>query len=562
MTAGTSPLDPSPPAHQLPARLGQPPPAPQVQPPLVQLRGITKTFPGVIACRAVDLEVGRGEIHALLGENGAGKSTLMNILTGIYQPDAGEIHIDGVRRHFAAPKDAMAAGIGMVHQHFKLVASFTVAENIHLGWEHTPARIRARDLAARTRRLADSLGLAVRPDARIDELSTGEQQRVEILRVLARRARVLILDEPTAVLSPSDAQELFKTLKAFVAHGNAVILISHKLDEVLKVADRISVLRGGRRVATEKALDSSASGLARLMVGHDLVSGANLRGAARVNGAGLATHPVAAAHAVPVLELRDIVVIDSTGRTRLDRVSLKLHGGEILGIAGVTGNGQKELSQVVSGMLPVSAGAVMLGGKDFSRRSARDFAVFGLGHIPEDRLQSGLAAALSVIDNSALREYARPPISRKGWYRPAKARVLAQSIAVAAAVSVADFAMPVANLSGGNQQRIVARREMRIATRVLVAAYPSRGLDVGAIETMMRYFVQLRDDGVGVILISEELDELRNIADRIAVMCQGAIMGVLDPATASIADFGLALAGQRHGATAPLEAPAPQRPRD
>jgi simple sugar transport system ATP-binding protein len=556
MTAGTPPLHPSPPAHPLPARLGQPPPAPQVQPPLVQLRGITKTFPGVLACCAVDLDVARGEIHALLGENGAGKSTLMNILTGIYHPDAGEILIDGERRHFSAPKDAMAAGIGMVHQHFKLVTSFTVAENLHLGWERTPARIRARDLAARTREVAHSMGLAVQPDARIDELSTGEQQRVEILRVLARRARVLILDEPTAVLSPSDAQELFKTLKAFVAHGNAVILISHKLDEVLKVADRISVLRGGRRVATEKALDSTASGLARLMVGHDLVDGTHLRGAARVNGSG------PAAPAVPVLELRDIAVIDSTGRTRLDRVSLKLYGGEILGIAGVTGNGQKELSQVVSGMLPVSAGSVMLGGEDFSRRSARDFTAFGLGHIPEDRLQSGLAATLSVIDNCALREYDRPPISRKGWYRPARARALAQSIAAAAAVRVADFAMPAANLSGGNQQRIVARREMRIATRVLVAAYPSRGLDVGAIETMMRYFVQLRDEGVGVILISEELDELRNVADRIAVMCQGAIMGVLDPATASIEDFGLALAGQRHGVTAPREPRATQKLRD
>jgi len=540
MTAGTASLDPS---------------------PLVRLLGITKTFPGVLACSDVDLEVARGEIHALLGENGAGKSTLMNILTGIYQPDAGEILIAGERRHFTSPAEAMAAGIGMVHQHFKLVTSFTVAENIHLGWERTPARIRARELAARTEELAHSLGLAVRPDARIDELSTGEQQRVEILRVLSRSAQVLILDEPTAVLSPRDAQELFKTLKTFVARGHAVILISHKLDEVLTIADRITVLRGGRKITTLSARDSTARSLARLMVGHDLVGAA-----ARIHPAGrepdasssapagpAATAAIAPPPVMPVLELRRVTVTDSTGRARLDRISLALHGGEILGIAGVTGNGQKELSQVLTGLLRVSAGEIILGGADFSRRSAREFAAFGVGHIPEDRLQSGLAPALSIIDNSVLREYGHEPVSLRGWYRPAKARALAQSLAAAAAVRVADFAMPAANLSGGNQQRLVAQRELRIATRVLIAAYPSRGLDVGAIDAMMGWVVQLRDQGVGVILISEELDELRQVADRIAVMCQGAIMGVVDPASASNEELGLLMAGQRHRTPPPLE---------
>jgi simple sugar transport system ATP-binding protein len=545
MKAGTASLDP----------------APLDPSPLVRLQGITKSFPGVLACSKVDLEVARGEIHALLGENGAGKSTLMNILTGIYQPDAGEILIDGKRRQFTSPAEAMAAGIGMVHQHFKLVTSFTVAENIHLGWERTPGRIRARELAARTEELAHSLGLAVRPDARIDELSTGEQQRVEILRVLSRSARVLILDEPTAVLSPSDAQELFKTLKAFVARGHAVILISHKLDEVLTIADRITVLCGGRKITTLPARDSTANGLARLMVGHDLVGNA-----ARIHPAGrepnaspgaparpAATAAIARPPVTPVLELRNVTVTDSTGRTRLDRVSLALHGGEILGIAGVTGNGQKELSQVLTGLLRVGAGDLILGGADFSRRSAREFAAFGVGHIPEDRLHSGLAPALSIIDNSVLREYGHEPISLRGWYRPAKARALAQSLAAAAAVRVADFAMPAANLSGGNQQRLVAQRELRIATRVLIAAYPSRGLDVGAIDAMMGWVVQLRDRGVGVILISEELEELRQVADRIAVMCQGAIMGVVDPAIASFEELGLLMAGQRHGTPTPPE---------
>jgi simple sugar transport system ATP-binding protein len=524
MTAGTSPLDP-------------PPPDPSS---LVRLTGITKTFPGVIACRDVDLDVRRGEIHALLGENGAGKSTLMNILTGIYQPDAGDIWVDGRRRHFAAPVDAMGAGIGMVHQHFKLVQSFTVAENIHLGWERTPGRIRARDLAARTLELAHTVGLAVRPDARIDELSTGEQQRVEILRVLARRARVLILDEPTAVLSPLEAEELFKTLKRFVAQGNAVILISHKLGEVLGSADRITVLRGGLKISTTRAADSTAKALARLMVGHDIV-----RNALRVRG------PSAARVAsTPVLELRDVAVCDATGRPRLDRISLKLHGGEILGVAGVTGNGQKELSQALTGMLPVSAGNILLGGVDFTHRNAREFADFGVGHIPEDRLHSGLAPALSIIDNAALREYARAPLSRRGWYRPAQARALAESIAAAAEVRIADFDMPAANLSGGNQQRLVARREMRIATRVLIAAYPSRGLDVGAIDTTMRCLAQLRDAGVGVLLISEDLEELLTTCDRIAVMCRGALMGVADPESASIEEIGLLMAGQHATTTA------------
>jgi len=511
--------------------------------PLVRLQGITKSFPGVVACENIDLDVLPGEIHALLGENGAGKSTLMNILTGIYQPDAGQILIDDRPRQFSAPADAMAAGIGMVHQHFKLVRSFTVAENVHLGWDRTPSLIRARELAARTRELASTVGLAVRPDARIDELSTGEQQRVEILRVLARRARLLILDEPTAVLTPAEARELFNTLKIFVARGNAVILISHKLDEVLAIADRITVLRGGRKVATELTPHCSASLLARLMVGHDIV-----RDTLRSCSASAA--PVTA---TPVLRLRDVVVTDTLGQRRLDRICLDLHGAEILGIAGVAGNGQKELSQVLTGLRRVTSGDILLGGENFSRRGAREFADSGVGHIPEDRLHSGLAPALSITDNAIMREYRRSPGGQRAGYRRGGALALAHSIAAAAAVRVADFGMPVANLSGGNQQRLVARREMRIATRVLVAAYPSRGLDVGAIDAVMRHLAELRDAGVGVVLISEELEELLTVCDRIAVLCRGAIMGIVDPKLASMEEIGLLMAGQRDTTAAPLE---------
>ncbi|PSJ61173.1 heme ABC transporter ATP-binding protein [Mesorhizobium ephedrae] len=510
-------------------------------PPLVLLKGIAKYFPGVVANQDVDLDVMPGEIHALLGENGAGKSTLMNILTGIYQPDAGEIIVDGYAKHFASPVDAIAAGIGMVHQHFKLVKAFTVAENIHLGWSQTPKRISAAALEARTADLAASLNLAVRPGARVSDLSTGEQQRVEILRVLARNARVLILDEPTAVLTPAEARELFRALKQFVARGNAVIFISHKLDEVLEISDRVTVLRGGRKVTTEKTADCSETMLARLMVGREIVL-SDLR--ARSSGA-------AKISAEPVMSLRGVSARDDLGHTALDRVNLDIYAGEILGIAGVAGNGQKELSQVLTGMRPATSGKIIVDGHDFSAADAAAFAGFGVGHIPEDRLHSGLAPALSVTDNAVIREYGKAPVSAGFLYRPREAAALARSIAEAASVTVPDFGMPVRNLSGGNQQRLVARREMRIASKVLIAAYPSRGLDVGAINTMMRYLVELRDAGVAVLVISEELEELLNLSDRIAVLFHGAIMGVVDTAASDIEEIGLMMGGQR-------KAPTPQ----
>src|ERR1700761_6580106 len=344
-------------------------------PPIVLLKGICKYFPGVVANQSVDLEVLSGEIHALLGENGAGKSTLMNILTGIYQPDAGEIIVDGYAKAFASPVEAIAAGIGMVHQHFKLVQAFTVAENIHLGWEQTPGRISAAALEARTAELASALNLAVKPHARIEDLSTGEQQRVEILRVLARQARLLILDEPTAVLTPSEARELFKALREFVSRGNAVVFISHKLDEVLEISDRITVLRGGHKVATEETSNCSHKSLAKLMVGHEIVLN-DLRGRAQGSA------PVSPQ---AVLSLHSVCAHDDLGNVALKDVSLQVRAGEILGIAGVAGNGQKELSQVLTGMRPVASGRIEVGQKDFTGKSAEQFAVFGVGHIPEDR---------------------------------------------------------------------------------------------------------------------------------------------------------------------------------
>ena len=510
-------------------------------PPIVFLRGIAKYFPGVIANADVDLEVQRGEIHALLGENGAGKSTLMNILTGIYQPDEGEIIIDGYRVSFASPLDAIAAGIGMVHQHFKLVQAFTVAENVHLGWCETPKRASAAQLEARTKALAERFNLAVRPDARINDLSAGEQQRVEILRVLARDARVLILDEPTAVLTPAEAGELFKALRDFRARGNAVIFISHKLDEVLEISDRITILRGGRRVAVENAADCTHRSLAKLMVGREIVLGDYRNRSAE-----------SAISKKTALSMKSVSAMDDDGRPALRNVDLQIRAGEILGIAGVAGNGQRELSQVLTGLRATTGGTIEIDGGAVEAQDSAIFVERGIGHIPEDRLRSGLAPSLSVTDNAVLREYNEPPVSRGPVFDTRAADHLAHQIAEAADVAVPDFGMPVRNLSGGNQQRLVARREMRIASKVLVAAYPSRGLDVGAINTMLRYFVEMRDRGVAVILISEELEELLNLSDRIAVLYEGRVMGDFPAENANLETIGLLMGGRSQQA-APIQ---------
>jgi simple sugar transport system ATP-binding protein len=510
--------------------------APAGTPPLVSLKGIAKHFPGVIANQDVDLDIMPGEIHALLGENGAGKSTLMNILTGIYRPDAGEIIVDGYAREFSTPLQAIAAGIGMVHQHFKLVQAFTVAENIHLGWSETPRRASARALEARTAELARRFNLQTRPGARISDLSTGEQQRVEILRVLARKAKILILDEPTAVLTPAEARELFKALREFVSTGNSVIFISHKLDEVLEISDRISILRGGRKIATENTADCNPRMLAKLMVGRDIVLADMRQRSAKA----------APISRDPVLSLRNVTARGDTGDEALHGISFDLHAGEILGIAGVAGNGQRELSQALTGMRAASSGEILIDGKRVGHADAAAFAEIGIGHIPEDRLHSGLVPALSVTVNAVMREYDKPPVSRGGSYRPRAAAALAREIAAAADVAIPDFDMPIRNLSGGNQQRLVARREMRIAKKVLIAAYPSRGLDVGAINTMLRYIVELRDQGAGIILISEELEELLNLSDRIAVLYEGRIMGIVDNDRPDIDEIGLMMGGRTH----------------
>ncbi len=503
--------------------------------PLVRLQGIAKHFPGVIANQDVDFELLPGEIHALLGENGAGKSTLMNVLTGIYKPEEGQIFIDEKAKSFASPVEAIDAGIGMVHQHFKLVKAFTAAENIHLGWSETPHKISRKILEQRTRELGETLNLSVKPGELVCDLSTGEQQRVEILKVLARHARILILDEPTAVLTPDEAGELFKALRRFVERGNGVIFISHKLDEVLEISDRVTVLRGGRKVATHNTSDCDKRQLARLMVGQEVVL-KNMRDR-RPDAKPVSNDPV--------LSLDKVSLRDSLGNEVLKKISLDLRPGEVLGIAGVAGNGQKELANIMTGIQTPTSGTLQIRGQGLTSEGATKISQIGVGHIPEDRLYSGLAPDLSVLDNVVVREYAKPPLAKGWFYRPSAANNLALTIAEAASVDIPDYAAPVRNLSGGNQQRLVARREMRIASSVLVAAYPCRGLDVGAINAMMNYFTELRDEGVGVVFISEELEELMLLSDRIAVMFHGEIMGVADTSDLNIETIGLMMGGQR-----------------
>ena len=498
---------------------------------IIRLCQITKIFPGLLANDSVDFDLRAGEVHAVLGENGAGKSTLMHVLAGIYQPDAGQIIIDGTLVNFRSPAQAISAGIGMVHQHFKLIRAFTVAENIHLGWGETPRRISAKVLRERTRELAARFNLDVSPGARIDQLSAGEQQRVEILRVLSRKARVLILDEPTAVLTPAETRHLFGALRNFVASSNSVIFISHKLGEVLEISDRITVLRAGRKVATKSSADCTASMLATLMVGNEIKTPERTPGR-RTQQAKVA------------LELADVCTSAEQGTQSLRDVSLRLHEGEILGVAGVAGNGQRELSEVLTGVRSICKGQLRIAGKTVTNSDPAAFTAAGIGHIPEDRLRSALVPSSSVTDNAVLRDYLRPPISRGPILFPSVAASVARDIVKDANVLVSNLRMSVRKLSGGNQQRLVAQREMRIATRALIAAYPTRGLDVGAVSVVLRYLIAMRNAGVAVLIISEELEEVLSIADRIIVLFKGTIVGEFATGKVDLQQIGLLMGGK------------------
>ena len=506
----------------------------------LELKGITRRFGPLVANDRIDLSVAPGQVHALLGENGAGKTTLMNVLYGLLQPDEGEILLDGKSVRFHSPRDAIAGGIGMVHQHFMLVPVFTVAENVTLGIEKTrrSGLLDRRKTRQDVRELSRRYGLEVDPDALVENLPVGIQQRVEIIKALVRDATVLILDEPTAVLTPAETQDLFRIIRQLKEGGRSIVFISHKLKEVQAIADTITVLRRGA-VVGQRPPDTTEDELASLMVGRDVQ---------------LRVSKEAAKPGAVVLDVADLTVTDETGRVWVNGVSFQVRAGEILGMAGVQGNGQTELCEALMGLRPTASGQLTLNGHDLTQATPRQRLHAGVAYVPEDRQEDGLVGDFSVADNMVLDTYDRPPYA-------SGIRLNLDAIASNAAERVKEFDVrttsadaPVGTLSGGNQQKVILARELGREHKVLVASQPTRGLDVGSIEFVHRRIVEQRDKGVAVLIVSAELDEIYALADRIAVIYEGKITGFRPP-TVPAEELGLLMAGATESESAPA-APA------
>jgi general nucleoside transport system ATP-binding protein len=479
---------------------------------VLEMRGITKRFPGVVANDHVDFDLRKGEVHALLGENGAGKSTLMNILYGLYKTDEGEILSRGQKVSFHSAKDAIDRGIGMVHQHFMLIPVMTVAENIVLATEPTTAGVLLDydEAVKRVREISERFGLAVNPTARVENISVGQQQRVEILKALYRGAEILILDEPTAVLTPQEAGELFGIIKSLQAEGTSIIFISHKLNEVLEIADRITVLRRGKKIDTVPREGATEAGLAKMMVGREVL---------------LRVEKKAAEPGDVLLEVSDLHVNDDRGLAAVQDVSFVVRAGEIVGIAGVEGNGQSELIEAITGLRRAEGGQIAVAGRVMAHASARKMLDAGVGHIPEDRQRRGLVLEFTIAENIALHDYCYPPDSRWGWLFPRRLVERARTLIREFDVRGGGPTTRAGALSGGNQQKVVAAREVARDPKVLIAAQPTRGLDVGAIEFLHRRLVEERAEGRAILLVSLELDEVMSLSDRLLVMYEGRVVG-------------------------------------
>ncbi len=496
---------------------------------LVEMRNIVKRFPGVLANDQVTLRVRAGEIHGLLGENGAGKSTLMNILYGLYQPDSGEIYFAGNRVHLNAPQDALNLGIGMVHQHFMLVPRLTVLQNIILGLKS--AREPWLDLRAAEQKIqaiASRYGLSVHPHARIEELSVGEQQRVEILKALYREAKLLILDEPTAVLTPQEVRSLFHTLRSLVTQGCTVIFITHKLKEVMELTDRITVLRNGRVIATVNTVDTDQTSLARMMVGREVWFHMNKPEGKKGSVA---------------LQVQDLSVQNDKGLDAVKGTSFILYQGEILGIAGVSGNGQKELLEAIAGLRRAQQGVITLHGQNITNHSPRSIIDHGVGYIPEDRLHQGLALRLSVAENLLLKRYRDPGFSGRVFLHQHQIQEVGRKLINDFDIRTPSLLTPTQQLSGGNLQKIILARELSRHPKVLIAHQPTRGLDVGSIAYIHQKLLEQRNQGKAVLLVSDDLDELLTVTDRIAVMYEGRIVRIMSTAEANPEEVGLLMAG-------------------
>ena len=511
------------------------PATPMADDPILELRGITKRYPGVVANDHVDLDLRRGEVHALLGENGAGKSTLMNILYGLTKPDEGEILVGGRHVAFGSAKDAIAHGIGMVHQHFMLIPVMTVAENVVLAAEPRNGILLDYETArARVTELSRRYGLAVDPDEKVEKITVGQQQRVEILKALYRDADILILDEPTAVLTPQEAEELFGIVRELTAQGTSVIFITHKLNEVLEISDRITVLRRGKTVDTVPTEGATEAGLARLMVGRDVL---------------LRVDKQPPTPGEPLLVVDGLHVSDDRGIEKVAGVGFQVRAGEIVGIAGVDGNGQTELIDAIAGLRRPSAGTVRIGGHELRHHSAREALDAGIGHIPEDRQRRGLVLEFTLAENIALHDYCFEPASSHGWLFPGRLVERAGGLIEEFDVRGGGPLTKASSLSGGNQQKLVVAREIARDPKVLIAAQPTRGVDVGAIEYLHRRLVEERDQGRAILLVSLELEEVLSLSDRVLVMFEGRIVAEHD-AGVSEAEVGLEMLGGERGAGA------------
>ena len=496
----------------------------------VALKNITKRFPGVLANDRVNLDVRAGEIHALLGENGAGKTTLMKILYGMYRATEGEIFINGERADLRSPADALAHGIGMIHQHFQLVPGFTVAENVALGLKSSRGPLTDLDVVSkRMSELAAQYGLQVEPNALVWQLAVGQQQRVEIIKALYRDASLLILDEPTAVLTPQEVTEFFDILRRLRDAGNALIFISHKLYEVMAISDRVTVLRDGRVVGRVNTRETNQNELARMMVGREVI-----------------THWDKPAHAQGevVLDIQNLDIANDKGLNAVKKFSLQVRAGEILGIAGVSGNGQRELAEAIAGMRRVASGAIRVGEKNVTNQPPAQIIAAGVAFIPEERMAMGVVREFSVAENAILETHAQPPFAQRGVFNFAQVNAHCAKLVREYDVKTPSLDTPVKSLSGGNIQKLILARELDRAPRLLLAAQPTRGVDIGATEYIHKKLLEQRANGTAILLISEDLEEVRALSDRIAVMYEGESVGIVPPDT-SVEELGLMMAGAK-----------------
>jgi simple sugar transport system ATP-binding protein len=498
--------------------------------PVLELRGITKRFPGVLANDHIDLTLEKGEIHALLGENGAGKTTLMNILYGLYDPDEGEVFVNGKPLKLKSPSDAIAAGVGMVHQHFMLVPVFTVTENVMLGYENLKSGVilDRQAAAARIREISEQYHLEVDPDLYVKDLSVGAQQRVEIIKLLYRNADIFILDEPTAVLTPQEVNELFKIMRTLVEKGKSIIFITHKLREVLEFSDRITVIRSGKVVGTTRPEGADQNTLAAMMVGREV---------------DLNVDKEPANPKEVVLKVENLVALDDRDHLAIDGISFDVRSGEILGIAGVQGNGQTQLVRVLTGLMHAVDGKITLLGEDITRMSPRKITELGSAHIPEDRQKDGLVLSFPITDNLALNTYYLEPNARGIMMQYDTLLQTADELVEKFDIRTPNSVTSAGSLSGGNQQKVIVAREFSRPIKMLIASQPTRGLDVGSIEYIHSRLIEKRDAGVAVLLVSTELDEIMQLSDRIAVMFDGRIVAILNAGTATKEQIGLLMAG-------------------